>query len=528
MKAKLGYAPKDSAFPSLGLNVLEPSSQANTNSSPAFNNFAIIKGLPQKRLGFWQLGSTFSDQVIGVFEFEDLDGQKTLLAITSKHQYKLDTTTDPPTWQSISWSTPWTGGTSDFLDVCVAVGKNSGGAFAKWVIITNGLDRPLYWDGVASTFQPYAPDITDFATYRSMRSFFNKLVMANLTTTLDQGQLYGWSADQELLDFTDDTNGAGAAIVPGVQGQFVRVEQLRDRLVLYSENSIALVTFVGGIVILNTEISANETRLVAGRSVVNLGPYHLFLSQENIFLFDGTSLVRTMGDAIFRQYRNELAVNRIFESFGFHDAARQQVFFTIPVGVSDHATYVLDYNLQDLQNWRWTRQSYAQMPTAMGTWSRTSTLTWDSNWAQTTQWRFATSPWDQGSTKIGFPVRILACGTKVFVADETVSTDGGSTIVATWDTIDYTVPGEFLSSTARWLEIEFEAIGSACNMYYSMDGGRNFTLAGNTTLTGAWTKYKFPIDITGSRIRLRFENSESDGSLSFDWNRVWFRAGGPA
>lgn len=528
MKARRDYAPKDSAFPSLGLNVLDPSSQANANSSPSLNNFAIVKGLPQKRLGFWQLGDTLDDPVIGLVEFEDLTGQKTFLAITTKGQLKLDTSSDPPTWEDISFATPWTGEIEDYLDVVIAVGLDGSGDLTKWIIISNGADPPLYWDGDEATFLEYTPNITDFDTYRTMRQFYNKLVMANITTTLENGQLFGWSANQKLLNFTDDINGAGEAIIPGVKGKFVRAEPLGDRMVLYSENSLAVLTYVGGIAIISAEIVTDETRLVSGRSVVNLGPYHLFLSQENVYLFDGSRLIRTIGDAIFRQYRDELAVPRVQEAFAFHDAARQQVFFIIPIDTTDHAIYVLDYNLQDLTNWKWTRQSYNEMPTAMGTWSRFSTLTWDSDWATNTQWQYAQSPWNQGSTKEGFPVRIVACGDKVYVSDETVSLDGAATIEARWETIDFTVPGEFLSSTARWLEIEFEARGSQAVVSYSIDGGRNFTLVDTLTLTSAWTKYKLPIDITGNELRVKLENNQAGGALSFRWVRTWFRAGGPA
>jgi hypothetical protein len=431
-------------------------------------------------------------------------------------------------WTDITGGDTWSGVVTDWLDICVAVGLDAANDLVKYIIISNGVDGPIFWDGAAATFDDWVPDIVSFASYRSMRQYYDKLVMANIQSDEDRGQHIAWSESQELLEFIDSTNNAGDLIVPGVKGSFVHLEPLGEWLVAYSDDSIAVINYVGGVAIMTIKVVHDDTRLVAGRTIVNLGAFHLFLSQENVFLFDGSRLIRTMGDRIYRQYRDELAVPRIQEAFAFHDGARQQVYFVVPVGSTDHAIYVLDYDLRNIDNSKWTRHVYHGMPRAMGTWSRTSTLTWDGFWAQNTTWENAGGAWDQGSTKSGFPVRVVGIGSGVFVADESVTEDNTTAISAYWDTIDFTAPDEFMSTNCRWLEIEAELSGSAASIYYSIDGGRNFTLADNLTLNSTWTTYKIPIDVVGQQLRVRVVNDDATGGVSpRPWIRVWYRPTGP-
>lgn len=508
----------------MGLNVLEPSTQADPQSSPALNNMVVLKGIPQKRLGFWQLGGSLSGNVIGVFEFESLSGARTLLAITTTKRYKLDTGSDPAIWTEITGSTAWTGTVADFLDVAIVVGINS--SLKKYVVISNGKDKAQFWDG-SGNFADYVANLTGYVTHRTMKQFFNSIVTANLTLASSNPQLIAWSVLQQLLDFTG--TGSGEIIAPGITGSFVRAEILGDRLALYSEDSICLMTYVGGDQIFSLEIVAQQTRLVSGRTIVNLGPFHVFLSQENAFLFDGSRLVRSLGDKIYRLYRKELAVSRASEAFAYHDAARQQVYFTVPIGATDHAIYVLDYDLYNIAASKWTRQQYSIKPEAMGSWSRVSTLTFDSYWAQHTNANIATFPADSGTTRNGFPVRVLGMSTKVYVADETVSVDDATAVNSYLDTVDFAVPGGFLSELSRWLEIEFEASGSSVDVYYSVDGGSNYTLAGTVTLNSNWGKYRLPIDALGSTFRVRYQHTTTAGTFAVHpWTRAWYRPGGPS
>lgn len=548
MKRSLSYIPEQSVYPALGFNSLEPSSQLNPAYSPLLKNIQIVKGIPIKRLGLSELvdpdatapdpvSDAFDYTVIGLVEFEDLTGTKTLLAFTPSSQFYLDTSSDPPIWTDISandsgsppvnlWTATDKADCSFQYAICTGL---DGSTYSKWIVVTNGSgDPPLYWDGNASTFVEYEPTLTGFTSFQSIAMFFNRVILANVELSAQNPQMVFFSDIQSLEIFDGTTS--GEIVVSGVKGPFVRMVPLGDRLVLYSEDSIAMMSYVGGDAVFSIELVSDETRLVDQKTIVNLGPYHLFLSQENVVFFDGSRLVRTIGDKIFRKYRDELAVNRANEAFAFHDSAKQHVYFTVPTGETGHVTYLLEYNLYNIEDCRWTRYEYFSQPTAMGSFSRVSTLTFDSYWAQTTPADQAQFPADQGSIKEGFPVRVIAfepTDPVVYLSDDTNSSDAGTAVESFIDTIDFTVPQEFLSVYGRWLEIQLEMSGSEATVYYSTDGGTNYVEASTLTLTGSWTVYTVPIDVNAQQLRVRLENTGTGGSMSYRWLRVFVRPGGP-
>jgi hypothetical protein len=147
MKTGRGYTPADSIYPLEGLNTLDPSTQARPNFSPNCENVVIDKGILLKRKGYQALGST-ADPTVALIEFEDISGIKHLLRITTTKQYKYDAVAD--TWDNITYQVAaadvnWTGDEEDVVDWAVVSGVDT--TFKKWVIITNGIDPPRYWDG---------------------------------------------------------------------------------------------------------------------------------------------------------------------------------------------------------------------------------------------------------------------------------------------------------------------------------------------------------------------------------------------
>lgn len=531
MKRGLSYLPDESVYPSLGLDVLEPSDQIDPHYSPKMNNFDVVKGILTKRKGYFTLGGTLTDPILGVVEYESLTGVKTLLAFTTKKQYKLDySDATSPTWVNITYQVTsadvnWTGAESDGFDYVIASGTDSMGTYVKWIIITNGVDVPRYWDGATSKFVLYAPDYTSFTTCKALRMFFNHLILVNVTKGSNNGQMIAWSDAQSLTQF--NTGLSGEAVIPGVKGSFVRAEQLGDRMVLYSTNSMCTMTYVGGTDIYSVELVGDETRLLSPKSIANLGAFHMFLSQENVFLFDGSRLMRTMGDKIYRQYREEVDVANAYQAFAFPDFARQQAYFVIPTG-GVHAIYKLDYDLSDIASSKWSRHQYADRPLCMGFYTRTFDLLFDSILCQNLDWSDADFDWSAGATKIGFPLRVFGTsGGRVMQADDTVGNDNGTGISAYADTVDFVVPQGFLSENARWLEIEADLQGTSCIVSYSPDKGVTYIPVDTIALGGSFEKYELQIDGYSPTLRVRFENNDTLGSLYRRWVRVWLRPGGP-
>lgn len=542
----LAYVPQDGVFPFLGLDTFTPSTQLDGRYSPGLENVELQKGIVGKRRGYLKLGDTLEDSlggaqadpVIGVHEFETLSGTKILLAFTTKRQYKWDGTD----WDNITYASGgsdvlWTGTEDDWLDVATVSGLDSTGTYKKWVVISNGKDTPRYWDGSLGTFLRFHTDTVanggalllypSFVTYRAMAQFYNHVVIANVQATATQRNLVAWSDTGDLVDFTG--TGSGSALLPDSKGQILRLLPLGDRLVIYSENSISFITYVAGDLIYSFENVLNETRLVSARSIVDLGPYHLFLTEENVMAFDGSKFPRPIGDRIFRQYREELYVPARKKAFAFHDAARQHVYFSVPTKSNKSVFYRLEYDLSDMSRSAWTRLNYTDRPVSMGTYSRNATLFWNSASLAGLAWNEVTMTWKQGTIREAFPIRVFG-GTsgEVFIDDEIATRDDTVAIDAWWDSKDFAVPQSFRSVVGRWLEIELDLKGYEADIYTSTDEGETYVFQTKLELESNWRKYTVPVDLMSKHLRVRVRNACINSRFLLRWLRVRVREGGPS
>lgn len=527
MKNQKGYLPSDSIYPFRGLNTLDPSPQANVQTSPDLVNMDIVKGALEKRRGYSLMGATLTDPLLGVSEFEDVSGNKFQLAFTTRNQYKWSGTS----WTSISNTTStWTGSISDPIEMTPIAGLDGGGNYAKWILITNGKDTPKYWDGITSKVTDYVPiGITNFKTFRSAAFFYDHLLLANVTytTSTQSRNVIYWTDTASLLDFSG-TNG-GVVLISDIEGEIWKLLPLGDRLAIYAENSISTITYVGGSAIYTFEKIVGSTRLVSMRGIVNVSGFHLYMNQENIIWFDGSKILRVMGDQITRTYREELYVNNRDLAFGYHDAAKRRLYFSVPTGPSSNKIYMMEYKVEDWLNSTWTTHDYNDDPTAMGDFSRDITLTYDSSVLAGVTYNACNFTYNQGTVKGGFPLRVFGTESgRVAVCDDLLTSDADEPIQAHYDTIDFTIPQEYQSSLARWIELEIDAKGFEVLISYSKNEGRSYTEIKNLDLTGEWKKYKVFFDTMSATLRFRFSNLCVNSKFSIRWIRVWLRPGGPA
>lgn len=536
MKARRGYVPDEGIFPFMGINTLVPSTQLDPRFSPNLQNVDITKGLIEKRRGYQALGGSLVDPVIGVYEFETLAGSKILLAFTTKKQYRWSGSAwTNITYQSGGVDVDWTGTEEDWLDIQVVAGLDASGTYTKWIVVSNGKDQARYWDGSMTRFARYHTDAVssggagitfpNFVTYRAGAQFYDHVVLANVTAASAQKNLIAWSHTGSLVDFGGAN--AGEAYIPDSMGAIVKLAHLGDRLMIYSENSVGMLTYVAGDLIFTQEQVLQNSRLVSGRCVVSIGPYHLLLTEENVLVFDGTKFARPVGDAIYRQYRRELYTPNRVRAFAFHDPARQHVYFNVPISTDQNVFYRMEYNLADMSQSVWTRLTYGDRPVSMGLFSREQTLKWNSTQLSGLSWSEIGITWNQATVRKAFPIRVFGSQSAVFIDDELTTRDGSQAIDSYWDSKDFAVPGNFRSSLGRWLEIELDAQGYEVDVYISDNEGQTFSFVQKLELGTNWGKYTVPIDVMSKHLRVRLRNACVNSKFQVRWMRIWVREGGP-
>lgn len=635
MRTNRFYQPLETIYPINGIDTFDPSTQLDPHRMPEMLNMELIKGEVAKRQGYILLGDALTDPVIGVVEFQAFSGTKTLLAFTTKKQYKYDSgsnTWTNITYQSASVDVDWTGDESNTFDYVIASGNDAGVAqvytvtfdtptsgdvysfsytdsagavttvqatlgastaanavtqmkaaiagdatlsglfttsgtttlivtaktggisyslaisqvsgtgtpsgsvttpssktYTTWIIITNGKDQPRYWDGSMSKFALYTPTgLTGFVTCGALAQFNDHVLLGNVTLSSAQPTSIYWSETQELLKFSDVLNLTGAAILPDVQGQILKFVQLGDRMMIYSDNAIHSMLYVQGQVLFSFEKVLQETRLLSARSIANIGPFHLFMSQENIIFFDGSKLTGPIGNRVYRSYRDELFASNRKMAFAFHDVAKLHVYFCYPIAGNDSQFYKAEYSLGNIQGANWTKIKYIDRATSMGFFSRDQNLTCDSTFLLGVKCSGLNLRCDQGSVKGAFPVRVFGTsGGRVALCDDTVPNDNGTAAESYIDTKDFNPPPNMQSQLTRWTEIELDLKGFEVEVWTSVDQGRTYQLVENLNLKNEWQWFFVPIDLMSRTLRVRLRNACPSSSFTFRDIKVWGRPSGP-
>jgi hypothetical protein len=527
------YVPEDSLFPFQGIDYDAPSTLVDPHFSPDIQNMDIDKGHLRKRRGFQALGGAINGTPLAIFEFETLAGVTHLILLTTTKEYKYNTGTGA--WDDITYATPAavvtnrTGNEDNGIDYVIVTGlaRDDAGveSVQKWVIITNGVDKPRYWDGTLARFYEYSTatiankgarlEFTGFTTMKTISSISSYLVMGNVSTGSNEPTTVVWTDTGSLWNWGTGvgTGGnSGAIPITDATGPIVKAEALSDRLMLYSEDSIHAMYHVGGNDIFAFEKLIGGTRLVSPRAIVNVRGFHLFLTQENIQLFDGSRQLRVIADKIAPKLRDELASSLRSRAWAFLDIAKNQVYWGVPSSEEKTIVYKMEYDDYDVTRIRWTRYEFDQRRiTAMGFWRRSVGIRWNDSAIAAMTWQTAAMNWNQGSLRGGFPQRLLGYGTSVAVADDTTYSDGTTIINGWFDTIDFTVPRSYLSEEGRWIRVELELQGSLAEIYYSVDRGGSWVIVDVITLTSQWERYKLDFDVVSDSIRFRILNANRNG-----------------
>ena len=166
------------SFPFRGIDTNTPSTMLADGHSPLMTNVELTKDhILQKRTGYTALASVIDpgETIQRIEEFIDEVGIRHTLAFTTKHQWLYDESTSTASWRDISYSTALTGTEEDYIDFVVGYD-----ATGKYCIITNGVDKPLWWNGKTVTFEQLPIDLPGFVTCKTLAVFQSRLFLGGL------------------------------------------------------------------------------------------------------------------------------------------------------------------------------------------------------------------------------------------------------------------------------------------------------------------------------------------------------------
>jgi len=267
------------------------------------------------------------------------------------------------------------------------------------------------------------------------------------------------------------------------------------------------------------------------------------MGEEDFYLYDGTMLVRSIGDkSIAKPLRENFNNEYALRAHAFADPKLSHAYFIVPTGETTKICYMVDYSLHDINDFKWTVLNYANSPYGLGWFSRHDTLTWSGlqilrGDSYTWSVAYLDYTWDDTQVRKNYPTKVFGSGQYAYIYEPSMTDDDGTAIDSWKDSIAFTVPQDFRSLNGRWFEIEVDLKGTTCDVQYSTDEGKTWTYAAvesdgsdadGISLTSEWTSYKFFVDVVSQTLSVRLRSPDLGSSFFSRWLRVWVRPGEPS
>ncbi|RLB98768.1 MAG: hypothetical protein DRH90_21435 [Deltaproteobacteria bacterium] len=230
------------------------------------------------------------------------------------------------------------------------------------LLLNNRVLYPLYWTGSGAVKElPW--DIAAGLTWKdkgftcdSLRSHKNFLLALSLHESIDKPDSFRWShpADENGIPFTwDETNPAGIAGIQSLGGDGGRIIDglsLRDSFIIYSQNAIDVLDLSGDEFVWRRRSLSATVGLLSKDCVVEVKGKHYLMTDGDIVVNDGNSIVSIAHNAI--QNRIKISINTEFvdRSFAVSIDAHKEIWFCVPEGDSENVNIAYIYQWKE-QTW---------------------------------------------------------------------------------------------------------------------------------------------------------------------------------
>lgn len=489
-------------IPARGLDVSKPGEYLDLRATVSCQNIEIVRAIVQKRRGQAALGSSMSERVQALFDFDD--GQAThFLRIGNTKAEEYNQSTDA--FASILGGTPLTGTDDDRVSYAFPILSG-----ARIAVFTNGIDEIKKWTGSGSAAAlggtpPKAKFVLDFGGYLLL-AYITDDGTGNTRFTrvqwCDAGDIEEWAAGDagsvELLEDSDDITGMGR------YGLYASVHKRNSIYVGYLTNTSAVFRF---------DRKATGRGTVANDTIKTLPTgEQAFLARDGIALFNGVTspLIESPIADELREFMNPEHIHKACATIV---RELDEYWVGIPIGSQTEPETIYKFNYNSRQCYKDRRP----LLVAMGEYRNTTDASWDSD---PDSWDSDTTRWDDVVDLSLNPVVAFGFSDGAVHKRDTSANDEGEAIEAFWESKDFTSRDFKLPDglMMRWQEIPIIAKGQSVTVQYSINGGTSWTTIGTFSLSSDYPEDgAIPIgyfDVIAKRCRFRFLNNEVDESFA--------------
>lgn len=372
----------------------------------------------------------------------------------------------------------------------------------NWLVFTNGVNNPQRYDGVDCVDVPNLPSAGN-TQCRLVGLFNNHLVLAHTT---EGGTRYPQRVRRSDTGNPEDwtTGNSGYNDLYDNEDWIVALAYLGPYMMLYRERSIVRTEYVGTLDFLfNFETVITGEGALSQDSVIDLGDYHIFIGNANVYEYRGGFDFNPVGDKIYYDIfgvNGELAATYKQRVFGFYVEELDEVWVFYPPTGEQKPTKCLRY-LQE--NESWMKRDWNHDISGFGLYQSTTDKTWNDlvgNWTQQ-DWT-----WDSRAVNANAPTTHLISvdNLQVYEYDYLQVDDDGVAIDYFFETKDFGNP----RIMTRLDLIEFRMLGINVLIEYSIDEGLTFNTLG-TVNSSKIEKTMFNKQIVTQFIRFKFSGNSA-------------------
>ena len=330
---------------SIGLNKDLSQSELPTNVWTDCQNIRFLDGYAYQFLGHSEVYSSPAEVPQHVMPC-NVAGSRYWIYATASKQFAVTNAGATSVHTDITHLTPRTG-----------ISNNWTSTLLSGVPILNAGDSssaPMAWSlNLANKFV----DLSNWpaSTYcKSIKSFKNYLIALNITKgSARYPYMVKWShpADPGGLpsswDPADATKQAGETDLAEGYDQIIDGLQLRDSFMIYKENSVWRMDFIGGNYIFKFSKVLGKSGAMNRNCIAEIDGYHVVLTNNDIIIHDGNSANSVLDKATRRWLFQNIDIDNYAKSFTFVNLFFNEVYICYPQIGSSICDKAIVYNYKD-------------------------------------------------------------------------------------------------------------------------------------------------------------------------------------
>lgn len=309
--------------------------------------------------------------------------------------------------------------------------KWNGGYLSGVAVLNNRNDLP-------QALLPSANNFVDLpnwpASYRArvMVPFKNYLVALNLVVdSVFYPSAVKWSSPADpgevpsTWSITDPTNDAGETALADTPGAIVDARKMRDTLVIYKDDSVYSMRYVGGVFVFQFQQLFNDIGALAENCIAEFDGKHFVVGKGDVYVHNGVQKTSVIDGKMKEMLFNTMLPESAQATFVCADHPNTEMWICFAASGAASAGGYCDRAL--VWNWREDKWSQRQLPNVGGssfgvvdpqdprTWATVSG-SWDS---KSTPW--ASSTYNPSKTKV---LLFSTANNKVYIVGDTPTFEG--------------------------------------------------------------------------------------------------------